>query len=422
MIRAWGSVQLFAYGYICGRLAANLYNFMHNITKIKLFRIVLRITYLPSLIFIYPFVLLKKKSSSKIFFFFDRYSLGGAQRVHLDILKSVENVDKSIFFTQKSPDDTFKHYFESIPCASLFFIEKYCSAFITRIFSVHYYAFLINHHSKIKVLGSNSTFFYDMLPFIKKNVTTIELLHNFSFGRNGMEYFGLMNHARITWRLVIDFATKANIIDQYRVYGVSPIYNDRIVAIEFGVDIPSHIPLKSKKPLSVFYAGRGGPQKRVYLMNAIALHFIRANKPVQFCFAGTFNDELSEEVKQKSTCYGPISEKEILDRIFSDEHVLLMTSAFEGFPVLVKEAMAHGCVPVVTALPGIMTHLADGINSLLIFNYENENHVIEDGIRKINLLLEKKQVLETISNTCYEYAKFHFNKTSFLQSYADLLT
>jgi glycosyltransferase involved in cell wall biosynthesis len=98
-----------------------------------------------------------------------------------------------------------------------------------------------------------------------------------------------------------------------------------------------------------------------------------------------------------------------------------MTSAYEGFPVLIKEAMAHGCIPVVTALPGIMTHLIDGENSLLIDAVDDENGVIEKGIELINLLLKKRQVLEVISNTCYEYAKKHFDKQIFFQSYAELL-
>src|SRR5450432_3031270 len=76
---------------------------MHNITKIKLFRILLRITYLPSLILLYPVALFRKKSGSGLFFFFDRYSLGGAQRIHLDILKSIPETDKQIFLPGSPP-------------------------------------------------------------------------------------------------------------------------------------------------------------------------------------------------------------------------------------------------------------------------------------------------------------------------------
>jgi glycosyltransferase involved in cell wall biosynthesis len=395
---------------------------MHNITKIKLFRIVLRITYLPSLIFLYPIVVFRKKPSSGLLFFFDRFSLGGAQRVHLDILKSVESIEKTVFFTRKSPDNTFKKEFENINHTSIHFIEKYCSYFIVRIFSVHYYSFVINLSPNARVLSSNSTFFYDMLPYIRKEVTTIELLHNFSFGKEGMEYFGLMNYRNLSWRLVIDEATRENIINQYKEFHVPVRFNERIRTIEFGVDIPAQIPEKSEHPLKIFYAGRGGPQKRIPLMNAIALHFIKSKKTVQFYFAGTFGNELTEEVRRNSICYGPISDKNILDKIFSEGHILLMTSAYEGFPVLVKEAMAHGCVPVVTALPGIMKHLTDGENSLLIKSVHDDRKLIEEGIQLINLLLEKKQVLEKISNTCYKYAKEHFDKKSFYQAYAELLS
>jgi len=394
---------------------------MHNITKIKLFRIVLRITYLPSLLFLYPIILLKRKPKGNIFFFFDRYSLGGAQRVHLDILKAVESANKMVFFTRKSADDTFKSEFERIKQTSFFFIENYCDHFLIRIFSVHYYAFLINKYPNTKVLSSNSTFFYDMLPFIRKEVTTLELLHNFTFGKNGMEFFGLMNYSRLSVRLTIDSATRENIISQYRQYQIPDSYVQRIRTIEFGVDIPAEIPEKSAAPLKVFYAGRGGPQKRIHLINEIALHFIRRNEPVTFYFAGTFDDELTEEVRQNSVCYGPVADKKIMETLFSESHILLMTSAYEGFPVLIKEAMAHGCVPVVTALPGILTHLQDGENSLLIQSVSDEQKVVEEGIRHIQFLLQQNQVLKKISRTCFDYASRHFSKKPFYQAYAELL-
>src|ERR1700712_3792987 len=108
---------------------------MHNITKIKLFRILLWITYLPSLIVLYPLALLRKKSVSGLFFFFDRFSMGGAQRVHLDILKSVESTEKVVFFTRKSPDDLFKEEFQKIGSTNLCFIERYCDYILIRLFS-----------------------------------------------------------------------------------------------------------------------------------------------------------------------------------------------------------------------------------------------------------------------------------------------
>ena len=84
--------------------------------------------------------------------------------------------------------------------------------------------------------------------------------------------------------------------------------------------------------------------------------------------------------------------------------------------------MAHGCVPVVTALPGIFTHLTDGENSLLIKSVLDEKKVIEEGIGNIQFLLQERQVLEKMSYSCFEYAKNHFSKKPFYQAYAQLLS
>src|SRR4249919_3691079 len=87
---------------------------MHNITKIKLFRILLRITYFPALLILYPAALFRKKSPSGLFFFFDRFSMGGAQRIHLDILKAIPEIKKQVFFTRYSPNTSFQVEFFAI--------------------------------------------------------------------------------------------------------------------------------------------------------------------------------------------------------------------------------------------------------------------------------------------------------------------
>ena len=75
---------------------------MHNLTKIKLFSILLWIVYPFALLLLYPFALLKRKKHSSLFFFYDRYAIGGAQRVYLDILESVKDTPKTVYFTRYS--------------------------------------------------------------------------------------------------------------------------------------------------------------------------------------------------------------------------------------------------------------------------------------------------------------------------------
>ena len=233
---------------------------MHNITKIKLFRILLRITYLPSLILLFPLALFRKKSESGIFFFFDRYAMGGAQRIHLDILKSIPEPDKKVFFTRFSSNAVFREEFYAIPNASCLDIHIWCDYLILRLFSVHYFSFYINRHSSAHVFGANSTFFYDMLPFINKKIIRTELLHNFTFGKKGMEFFGLENYRFLDNRIIYDYYTKDNIEKQYADFHIDAAFLLRILFIEPGVDIPPEKNKSFDPPLKIICAGRGGPR------------------------------------------------------------------------------------------------------------------------------------------------------------------
>ena len=395
---------------------------MHNLTKIKIFRLLLVCTYPFAFIFLYPFALARKKNSSNLFFFFDRYAMGGAQRIFLDILNSVPQVHKQVYFTRSSADDTLKQLFYSIPQTESRDIHFWCDNLLFRLFSVHYWCFYINRHEKAHVFSSNSTFFYDMLPFLKKRFCKTELLHNFTYGKMGMEFFGLANHEYLSFRIVYDNLTLQNIKRQYAEYKVDDRYFTRVLFIEPGVQIDPPAEKNMDAPLKVLYAGRGGVQKRVWLISKIAEHFIRANQPVEFHFAGNMEDDLSPFVIEHSTLYGRVSDAKKMKEIYQACHVILLTSAYEGFPMVIKEGMANGCVPVVTALEGNKTHLVNNSNALLIDDIENEEAVVKQGIEKINLLLQHKDIHRQLAVSCRKYAEAHFNKKLFEERLYAFLT
>ncbi len=394
---------------------------MHNITKIKLFRILLRITYLPSLIILYPLAFLRGKSKSGLFFFFDRYAMGGAQRIHLDILKSIPECDKEVFFTRWSPNKVFKNEFYTIPNADCSDIHIWCDYLVFRLFSVHYYSFFINRHSSPHVFGANSTFFYDMLPFIRKDAIRSELLHNFTFGKNGMEFFGLKNYQFLDNRIVYDYYTKQNIEEQYASFQVDPVFLKRILFIEPGVDIPPEKKKSFDPPLKIICAGRGGPQKRIWLVNQIAESLIELHAPVQFQFAGTLISELSEKLKAHSVLHGEISDPGQMNNLLGECDLALLTSSYEGFPMFIKESMANGCIPVVTALPGNRMHLKDGVNSMLIHEIQDEKMLVQEGVQIITELTKERNLCSRLSEESYQYAKKHFSRDEFNIRYRKLL-
>jgi glycosyltransferase involved in cell wall biosynthesis len=345
--------------------------------------------------------------------------MGGAQRVHLEILNSIKDKYKQVYFTRYSPNEVVKEEFYSIPNSRSKDIHFWCDNLLFRLFTVHFYAFYINGHNEGHVFSSNSTFFYDVLPFIKKSIIKTELLHNFTYGKKGMEFFGLSNYKYLDNRMTIDGATRENIINQYRLYHVPEHYDRRVHTIEHGVFIPGPPKKQYELPLKVIYAGRGGPQKRIYLLDKIAQQCIERGLPLEFHFAGNMMSELSDFVKERSVIHGEVSKQEDMFSIYSQCHVLLMTSAFEGFPMVVKESMAWGCIPVVTALEGNMTHLKDRQNSLLIFDPENEDAVVKSGIANLELLCGDLGLTRSLSERAYTYACEHFDRENFLKAYRD---
>jgi glycosyltransferase involved in cell wall biosynthesis len=404
-----------------GALNENPSRIMHNITKIKLFRILLRITYLPALLFLYPAALLRKKSPSGLFFFFDRFSMGGAQRIHLDILKAIPEMNKQVFFTRFSPNISFKTEFFTIPNAENRDIHIWCDYLLFRLFSVHYYCFYLNRHKSAHVFGANSTFFYDMLPFLRSEIIRTELLHNFTFGKKGMEFFGLKNYRFLTHRIIYDYYTRENIVKQYAEFRIDPTYLERLRFIEPGVDIPAEKVKTFETPLKLVSAGRGGPQKRIWLLNRIAEYCIDTVLPVQFHFAGTLIPELSEKVKSHSIIHGEISDPVKMASLLSESDIAVLTSGYEGFPMFIKESMANGCIPLVTALPGNLTHLKDGYNCLLIHEIRDENGLVQESIVKIKMLIANRDLCKQLSREAYQYASIHFSRQSFNKSYRELL-
>lgn len=231
----------------------------------------------------------------------------------------------------------------------------------------------------------------------------------------------MANYKYLDVRLVYDILTKKNIEEQYKKYGIADAYLQLLKFIEPGVELPATMPAKQTETLNVLYAGRGGTQKRVWLIDKIATHFIDNNLRVKFHFAGTMEDEVSEKVKTDAVMHGQVSDAAIMKTIYEQTDVILLTSAYEGFPMVIKEGMANGCIPVVTALEGNKTHLIDGQNSLLINNITDENAVVTEGVLHITKLMEDLPYRTELQHKAFNYAQKHFGKERFVDEYRKLL-
>src|SRR5215210_4571717 len=159
--------------------------------------------------------LFARRNPSGLFFFFPFYQIGGAEKVHADIVACVADLRPWIFFTNKSKDEKFKPLFEK--SARLFDIS------FLNLGSLAFYAYVgalaafINRHGKAVVFGSNNVFFYHLISRLERDVRCIDLLHAFG---GGIEHVSLPLAARLDRRVILSRQSYADLEGQYRAHGV----------------------------------------------------------------------------------------------------------------------------------------------------------------------------------------------------------
>lgn len=153
-----------------------------------------------------------------------------------------------------------------------------------------------------------------------------------------------------------------------------PQFASRLHVIPIGVEIPA---AKSKTAtlgthLRILYAGLLNRfQKRVFDVVDITRQLIECRTPIELTFAGGGDDEAQlrrtcrDLVEDGTVRFTGILDREQLSAEMTSHDVFILTSEFEGLPNALLEAMAHGLVPVVSAVEsGISEVIVNGVNGL----------------------------------------------------------
>ena len=153
-----------------------------------------------------------------------------------------------------------------------------------------------------------------------------------------------------------------------------PGAKNRLTRIAYGVPMRDSVPAKpASPPLRVVYAGRlSRRQKRITDLADVIAAVHASGAPVTFDVAGDGPDRGEFEQRAAASIaagatrmHGALS-PEATARLFDESHVLILTSEFEGLPVVMIEAMEAGCVPLVTRIrSGIGDLVEDGRNGIL---------------------------------------------------------
>ena len=161
--------------------------------------------------------------------------------------------------------------------------------------------------------------------------------------------------------------------------------------------------------LTLLYAGNLYEAKGVLqLLEALAQSLPTAIKKCIIAGDGMLRAEVERRAKEMQhvniVVTGALNREE-LNRCYEQAHILILPSASEGFPKVVAEAAAYGCIPVVTALSAIPQYIKTGVNGYLL--NDNKASTISDALHNLvtnhNLEGLSKEVRKICPSFTYEY-------------------
>lgn len=355
------------------------------------------------LIFLYQ---LKKAENIFIFPF---YHTGGAERVHLDILKALKSQNNVILFTGISYNDHFLEEFKAL--GSVFELKE----FSRTMFLYNSFLHVIRTMGGTKgthYFGCNNYFFYKVLPLLSKWVTKSDLTHAFSYpDLGGTEVYSLNRVPFLDNRFVISEKTKIDFKNLYYENQIPESYLERIGVLRLGVNIDAVDiqPRKHKNPsnkINAIYIGRIAKEKRVHLIIEIG------KRLMDLVDLGLYGPK-EMEIQDLNVFYKDnINDSKALNRIYQNADVLFITSYREGFPLVIKEAMFHGVICISTNVGSISEHIINGVNGFLV-DETNESTIVDNFSHILTELYSNPLLMNKISRRAQKYALENFKAEMF---------
>lgn len=355
-----------------------------------------------------------------IFFFFPIYSIGGAEKVNIEIVKAFPDKRIMVFFTKKSKDSALLHDFRQ-PNVTIHDISahtdnkrKYWKSFIWRGICSQY----VRQQAKPPVVFvGQCNFGYKLLPHLPKEVRTVELIHNkiWQFAMVVLPYVPF-----IDCRIMIASFIKQAYLAYYRKLGIPEEFDSRIRIIRNAIEVPPPEPKAEDNILKVLFAGRGGVEKRLPLLFQVIRLVHKLNYPIQFHLAGDYAEQLPEDIRGIIVWHGQIAESKVMYELQRNMDVFMLLSLFEGMPIAVMEAMAHSTIPIATAVGGIPEMIEHEETGLLLYA-EQEEEIVQSAVMQLHRLIQDKSFCKYLSANAYRYAERYFSIQKFHEAYRNAL-
>lgn len=375
-------------------------------------------------VFILPFALLGRliarfrplKAEYDIFFFFPFYHVGGAEKVHSEIVQLFPEKKVAVFFTKKSVNEAMLPKFRGANI-TVFSISAYTDNkwlyFLNLIWRGIAAAYIHRQQRRPLVFNGQCNFAYKLSPHLRKDIRQTELIHSFcSFSYIRIPFIPFYDTTVMISRDAIN-----SHLALYRQYGIPAAYAERIRLIMNGIPLPENTASQAKGPLRILYVGRGTAEKRAHLVARIG-----QAAGIQAGFVGPVEDAIPADLRAGCVFYGEQTDPEAIDRLYRQHQVIVITSSREGFPMVIMEGMARGLAVLATNVGDIPYHVHSPEAGHLLDVNLAENALVADAAACLREWAQRPELLCRMREHNIRYAREHFGMDAFATAYRSLLS
>ena len=361
-----------------------------------------------------------RRVNSNIFFVFPTYQIGGAERVHADIMALVADQRPTCIITELPKNSGFKKDFYE--AGKVIELKRWGTKKAFVPIMAKKIAKIINSQNKPVVFGCNTDFLYTLTDYLNENVEVIDLTHAFTPNLMGMEFYSLPYVSRINQRIVIGKKTRNDYMELYQKNGISLDYMERFKIIPNQIDAPKEYTKRDYSlPLTAIFVSRNSPEKRPEVFLELAKKARASDLSIRFIMVGDFG-EYQAEYGEFIDFIGPVTDKHELNELYEKSDIILITSVLEGFPMVLLEGMALGVVPISTEVGEIPSLINENLNTgYLIATLDDTEKLIESFLERLKACTKDLDSLAVFSRQAHTLVKKEFSSEKFTENYRNLL-
>ncbi len=348
----------------------------------------------------------KQKSHKLIFFFIPHHHIGGAERVHLNIIK-VLKYKPIVFFDNSNSNIISKEFSKNAHCFLITSNKR-------RKFAICFLQ-IISLFFPVVLFGCNSGLFYNFIAKLKGKIKAIDLTHAFSFPEHGMEISSLPYVNLLDKRIVINNKTFNDYKVLYQENAIEESLLDRFKIVSNGIVIKDFDACQIDSRFADFtigFVGRNSSEKRPELFFEV----VQQTKIKAKAIGDNFDNFKIDfpKVDYFENCNDP----DVIRSQFSGISLLIVSSSREGFPLVIMEAMEMGIPVIATDVGSIAEHVINDVNGYL--SGVDKEEFLRFAISKINAIIQDKELYRNLSLKAREHAEQNFDIKNFKKQYREL--